>query len=290
MDFIDKVWAKLGEITDVFNLENILYYMAIVPTVLLIEWVVVGWNRSSLKKLFAFRPSTRTDAVYFLLDALNIYNLVTVFITFGAFHVGARLIYEATNFDLVLHIPNPAVQFAVVYVVTDLKNYFSHWVFHKSETLWTLHAFHHSASEFTMLTRYRGHFLETAIKRFFDVLPFALLGVGVKTYVAVRVLNEVHQLFLHSAVKSDWGWVGRWILVSPAAHRLHHSIERKHYGRNFGSTFIFWDRLFGTYAPTEPIAELGVTDAVYNRKGVWHDTVLSVREFLASLRGTRKPG
>ena len=57
----------------------------------------------------------------------------------------------------------------------------------------------------------------------------------------------VHQLVLHSSIKSDWGFIGRYIFVSPSAHRIHHSIKREHYGKNFGNTFIFWDRLFKTF-------------------------------------------
>jgi sterol desaturase/sphingolipid hydroxylase (fatty acid hydroxylase superfamily) len=36
------------------------------------------------------------------------------------------------------------------------------------------------------------------------------------------------------------------VLVSPRFHRLHHSAEPDHRERNFGMTYSFWDRLFGT--------------------------------------------
>jgi sterol desaturase/sphingolipid hydroxylase (fatty acid hydroxylase superfamily) len=39
----------------------------------------------------------------------------------------------------------------------------------------------------------------------------------------------------------------RLVLVTPDMHRVHHSIERREYDRNFGFNFPFWDRLFGSY-------------------------------------------
>ena len=50
-------------------------------------------------------------------------------------------------------------------------------------------------------------------------------------------------------------WVSypRWlsyILISPAQHQIHHSIDEKHWDRNMGLIFAFWDWVFGTlYVP-----------------------------------------
>ena len=44
-------------------------------------------------------------------------------------------------------------------------------------------------------------------------------------------------------------WVS-YIFISPAQHQTHHSIDAKHYDKNFGLIFAFWDWLFGTlYVP-----------------------------------------
>ena len=47
---------------------------------LLIELSIVGWDESSLKKIAQYKKSTRTDVFFFILDVLNIYNLITVVI------------------------------------------------------------------------------------------------------------------------------------------------------------------------------------------------------------------
>jgi sterol desaturase/sphingolipid hydroxylase (fatty acid hydroxylase superfamily) len=38
--------------------------------------------------------------------------------------------------------------------------------------------------------------------------------------------------------------------MSPAQHHIHHSVEPKHYDKNFGYILSFWDWIFGTlYVP-----------------------------------------
>lgn len=282
-EFLELVKAKLIALIDIFDPMLIVYYFCIVIGMLLIEWLLLGWEKSSLKKIKEFKGSVKTDFFFFLIDAFNVYNLIAVIVTFGVFHLAARLIYETTHLDLAVHIANPYLQFAVVFVFSDFKNYWSHRIFHRYMPFWKLHEFHHSATEFCMLTRYRGHFVENAVKRLFDVIPFAILGAPIESYFAVKVLSEIHQIALHSSFTSDWGWLGRYILVSPAAHRIHHSVEFDHYDRNFSNTFIFWDRIFGTYHPAVDVKELGVEDNPYNKEGMVKDMVIGVRRFLTSL-------
>ncbi len=287
MEFIYKIYYKIQDLLDFLNLENLIFYLSIAPLMLLIESFIVGWEKSSLKKIFQYKKSIRTDVFFYILDVLNIYNLFTVLVSFGIFHLLARLIYEATSFNLISTIHNPYIQFTVLFVFSDLKGYFSHYIFHRYKTLWSLHEFHHSATEFCMLTRHRGHFLEAALKRMLDVIPFAIFG-SVEAYFIIKVLSEIHQLVLHSSIKSEWGFIGKYILVSPSAHRIHHSIKRKHYGKNFGGTFIFWDRLFGTYQPHTEVEKLGVEKNPYNKDGVIKDIFKVVVRFLRLLKSDVK--
>ena len=43
----------------------------------------------------------------------------------------------------------------------------------------------------------------------------------------------------------------RWVLASPAFHRVHHSPDPRLYDTNFAGTFPVWDLLFGTAAAGE---------------------------------------
>jgi sterol desaturase/sphingolipid hydroxylase (fatty acid hydroxylase superfamily) len=50
----------------------------------------------------------------------------------------------------------------------------------------------------------------------------------------------------------------RWVLISPALHRIHHSLEETAQQRNFGDTFVIWDRIFGTYADERLAHDVGI--------------------------------
>ena len=281
---LDRLLQVLGAAP--FRVEHLLYLSAITAAMLGIDLLASGWQRSALARLWGPDPSARNDLWAWGIEAFGLFNLIGLVLSLGLCYYLAGVVQRHVHLDLTL--PHPHLQFVLVYLAADLKNYFRHYVFHRSSTLWELHAFHHSATSFTLLTRQRGHFMETEISRFFDILPFALLGAPAQSYFALVALNEAHQLLLHSGSTSTWGCVGKYILVSPAAHTLHHSIEERHHDRNYGSTFIFWDRLFGTYHAPEPVAAIGIRNNPFNRKGYVHDILLAQRRFLAHLIGRKR--
>jgi sterol desaturase/sphingolipid hydroxylase (fatty acid hydroxylase superfamily) len=47
----------------------------------------------------------------------------------------------------------------------------------------------------------------------------------------------------------DWtyGRIGRWLVMSPGLHKVHHSNNPEHFNKNLGNLFMIWDRIFGTY-------------------------------------------
>jgi sterol desaturase/sphingolipid hydroxylase (fatty acid hydroxylase superfamily) len=97
----------------------------------------------------------------------------------------------------------------------------------------------------------------------------------------------VHQLLIHSNITSSWGILGKYLLVSPAAHRLHHSINPVHFNKNYGNTFIFWDRLFGSYHKTEVVLELGIPNNNYNKKSLVTDLWMTIINFFKSFTSSR---
>lgn len=285
MDWIKEALYKIIRMfnLDTFQYSSILITLGIVSAVFLIELLVVGWEKSSLRHLIKFDRTVRTDLISWLLVVFNLFNVLAFLLSVGICYYLGVLLNRAFDLQLVLHIENPFLQFMIVFVLSDLKNYWRHYFFHKFTPLWKLHEFHHSSTQLNILTSYRGHFLETAISGFFDVIPYVILGVPIQTFFLVVILREVHQLLIHSSIRSDWGFIGKYILVSPAAHRLHHSINTRHYQKNFASIFIFWDRLFGTYHPYEEVEEVGIENSEYNKKGYVYDMYHGMHGFSSSI-------
>ena len=50
----------------------------------------------------------------------------------------------------------------------------------------------------------------------------------------------------HTHLWIDYGPRLSRILISPAQHQIHHSADPRHFDKNIGFIFAFWDDLFGT--------------------------------------------
>jgi sterol desaturase/sphingolipid hydroxylase (fatty acid hydroxylase superfamily) len=281
-DIINKFYELFKDtLNNSFDLAHLYLLLTITVSLLLLEVIHEGWGKSSLKKIKEFKSSTRIDFIAWVIETINIFSFFSIAFSFGLCYYLVGFIQKP--FDFNLHISNSALQFTVIFVVSDLKNWISHFTFHRSNTLWQLHSFHHSASNFNILTRQRGHFLESELKRFFDVIPFVIFGAPISTYFFIAISSEIHQMLLHSSSNSNWGFIGRYFIVSPAAHRIHHSIDSKHFNKNFGTTFIFWDILFNTYHPKSEDITLGIPNNPYN-KGYFRDVIMCQWLFLKAAK------
>ena len=172
-----------------------------------------------------------------------------------------------------------AVITVMLFLAYELGYWFNHWLSHKVPFLWEFHKVHHTAEVLTPLTNFRVHPVYGWI--FANILAFsAAVANGFGHYMfgeiayqyAISDTNIILVLFVHAYVHlqhshmwiSFTGVLGH-ILVSPAHHQVHHSVNPKHYNRNFGSCLALWDWLFGTlYVPAkerEPLV-FGVPDHI----------------------------
>lgn len=130
----------------------------------------------------------------------------------------------------------------------DLINYWLHRAFHRYAWLWPIHRIHHSDEYVNVTSANRGHWLEFAVFQTVQLLPILFLPLTPGIILAFGFFEATRNYFSHIAVPIQLGPVARRIIVSPAAHRLHHSLDPRHFNRNFSATWSIWDRLFGTYA------------------------------------------
>jgi sterol desaturase/sphingolipid hydroxylase (fatty acid hydroxylase superfamily) len=59
------------------------------------------------------------------------------------------------------------------------------------------------------------------------------------------ILLQLQASFIHSSSRIDLGPL-RLFLCDNRFHRIHHSVEERHFDKNFGAFTTLWDRLFGT--------------------------------------------
>jgi sterol desaturase/sphingolipid hydroxylase (fatty acid hydroxylase superfamily) len=151
---------------------------------------------------------------------------------------------------------------------------FTFYWFHRCQHwfLWRFHAVHHSIRELHAMNAWH-HVSEQFFWSLFIFGAMALFGAAsIKGYLVVTILIMVHRNYIHSTSRFHYGWL-RAVFVDNRFHRIHHSLEPRHFNKNFGGFTTIWDRLFGT--------------ACFPKKGEWPavgladiDEPRTVREWL----------
>lgn len=116
--------------------------------------------------------------------------------------------------------------------------------------LWRFHATHHSDEAIHWLSVMRKHPVGRLIDVTLDSIPMIVLGFPLWAIVGAGAIRSWWGYFIHTDVPWTLGPVGA-VMISPAAHRLHHARDEALAGTNFGGLFTLWDRLFGTYCPPD---------------------------------------
>ena len=141
------------------------------------------------------------------------------------------------------------------FLLLDLAIYLQHRVFHHVPWLWRLHRMHHSDTELDVTSGFRFHPVEILLSMLIKGGVIIALGVPAPAVLVFEIMLNGTSLFNHANVRlpARLEKALRRIIVTPAMHRIHHSIEQLETDSNFGFNLPWWDRLFGTYTP-EPRA------------------------------------
>jgi sterol desaturase/sphingolipid hydroxylase (fatty acid hydroxylase superfamily) len=245
---------------------------AVFAAVLTIELFCVGWSRSSARALLSPDRSATADIVWFVLVETSISVAIGAAMLLGVTLLWNALLAGYVRLNLLSYVPLAFARFCIYVVILDLLNYWFHRLCHRIPSLWELHKFHHSASQFTVLTATRDHPLERTLQSVFVALPLSLLGPPNAEYVVAALLLSLIGPLKHSRLDWSFGWIGEWLIQSPRAHRVHHSTNPSHYNCNFASVLQLWDKLFRTAAPHDSRAErVGLSADEFVNSGLIRD-------------------
>lgn len=212
-------------------------------------------------KLFVFG---RFMALFGLINTITFTSLTAVLVM--AALGGSSLATSALN---------PFLVAFLLILVSDFATYWVHRIHHETTPLWPFHSVHHSAEVLTPVTVYRKHPIYDIISSIVHGVCSGLLqGVLLALFVGkiefttiagvnafVVVFNFVGSNIRHSHVWLSYGRVLEHILISPAQHQIHHSVDKKHWNKNYGEIFAIWDWMFGTlYVPkSKEILQFGIS-------------------------------
>ncbi|MCB1624032.1 MAG: sterol desaturase family protein [Pseudomonadales bacterium] len=154
----------------------------------------------------------------------------------------------------------------VGFLALDLAIYWQHRVTHSIPLLWRLHRVHHTEEHLDFTSALRFHPVEIVLSAAWRWLVIVALGIpALAVFVFETVLNTA-ALFNHANLRLPvrLDRTLRLVLVTPAVHRVHHSIEGSEQHRNFGFNLPWWDWLFASYSRESrqgpDVAQIGVID------------------------------
>lgn len=192
------------------------------------------------------------------------------------------LIYDYSSLYLIKGV-DPLWVFLLAFVIWDFLFYLQHLIHHKIPLFWAIHEVHHQGKEFNLSLGIRNSWYSSLSSiPFFFIM--AIIGFPPEVFIVVSSLNYSVQFINHNSLFSRIPWVEH-ILVTPATHKIHHGHNAPYRDKNFGGTFIIWDKLFGTYQTRKPQVEivLGVDERYAH-----HDPIYINNRPFAKLLGLKK--
>ncbi len=167
------------------------------------------------------------------------------------------------------------------YVVFDFFRFYAHKLSHEINVLWATHVTHHSSERFNLSTSFRLSW--TQMIKVFLFVPVGLFGFHPLWFFLAHQLGVLYQYWVHTELIGKLPKPIEFIFVTPSHHRVHHGRNDKYLDRNYGSTLIIWDRMFGSFQEEEEKVDFGITKPLrsYNiftiNFHVWSDIVHDLR-------------
>lgn len=281
----------LDSLFSFFSLRRALLFIGVLAICFILELIFIGWKNSSLCMIFSRKSnSIKLDTYAYFFKLTNFIEVLGYLFSFGlSYWFGKFLGFPKFNL-IQTYIPNIILQNVVFVLVLDFSLYWIHRTLHTFPSLWEIHKFHHSADEMSILTTARLHPIEIAINSIVFAIPIYLIGVPLENYVIFIIITSWLGHIQHSKLRWNFGFIGKWIFLSPNAHRIHHSKSEKHFNKNFGTVTPLWDRFFGTWHEEETHdIEIGLSDDVHNgSENIFKSYIQSAAGFLSSFNFRKK--
>lgn len=219
-------------------------------SLIVIETAITGYRNSSLFLILHPQKTEWWDLYSWGTTIFGLRTPAANICLFGLFELIRRPVSESLDLRLsfdFLHRGDYLISFMLAFLMRDFLLYIRHRIRHTGAWLWNFHEFHHSAQRVSLFTTNRVHFIDSVTYFFMIVLPIQLtFGMQMRESVLFEITGWLFGLLNHSRIDTGFGWVGKYILMSPRDHHLHHERGGRQH-KNFGECLVIWDRLFGTF-------------------------------------------
>lgn len=172
--------------------------------------------------------------------------------------------------------------FLPCYVLYDLCSYWAHRISHEQRFWWATHVVHHSGEHYNLAVSFRLSWIQHLKIVFF--LPLALLGFHPIVFFVTYQLAVLFQFWVHTEyIRKCPKWI-EYIFATPSNHRVHHGSQEQYIDKNYGATFIFWDRIWKTYEPEVEKVTYGITTNIDNKANPFHINFHEVKEMIQDVK------
>lgn len=241
---------------------------AAIPMILL---VLLEWLLTIIQKKDYYNGLDTLSATCIGLVNIGISALLKIGI-FGIF----LFFYNAIPWSI------PRVWWAYVLCIIsiDFCRYWSHRLTHVNRFWWATHVTHHNSEKYNWSVSFRLGWTQHIKIIFF--IPVILIGFDPVLFFICHQIEVIYQFWIHTEYIRKLPAPIEYIFVTPSHHRVHHSKNEKYLDKNFGSTFIIWDRIFGTFQAEEEQAIYGITKPVNSYNPItlnfheWKDITLDI--------------
>lgn len=142
----------------------------------------------------------------------------------------------------------------------DFCRYWSHRLTHVNRFWWATHVTHHNSEKYNWSVSFRLGWTQHIKIIFF--IPVVLMGFDPVLFFICHQIEVLYQFWIHTEYIRKLPAPIEYIFVTPSHHRVHHSTNKQYLDKNFGSTFIIWDRIFGTFRAEEEKPVYGITTPI----------------------------
>lgn len=205
------------------------------------------------------------------LIATAIVNVITFKIVWACYYYLAPFIIPYTWWSFILCI------FAY-----DFARYWAHRLAHEQRFWWASHVTHHSSDHYNLTVSFRLCWVDQIKLVFF--IPVIAIGFDPMMFFIVHQIGILYQFWQHSDLIPPLPKFIENIFVTPTNHKVHHGKNPSYIDVNYGSMFIFWDKLFGTYKEPGEKPEWGITQPLSSTTNpfylVFHEYVDWIRDLV----------
>lgn len=144
---------------------------------------------------------------------------------------------------------HPILNFIICFLLVDFLHYLAHRIHHSIPLLWSFHRLHHSDKDVDVMTSWLHHPFEVISTYLLITFLYVVFDIPLEVIYAYSLVFILHVAFTHTKIVIPNN-VDRWLrflIVTPNAHRLHHSTDMREGNSNFGQLFLIWDIVFKTH-------------------------------------------